>query len=480
MSVITPVNAAIGVGDVKGRTKVSKSTAPTATLYVDSQLKYSEAFDVLKKVNAERKKVGASELKMDTELLAVAMLRAEETAIYFSHTRPNGEICFTASDKIWGENIAAGQTNATAVMNSWMNSPGHKENILTASYQSIGIGCTVINGVTYWVQLFGNDNAATAAQSSYKNQQREANISVNPQASFYSPTLKIAQSDLKVGGTTTLTYQINNSFVDLAAKAKSFTFTSSNTSVCTVNASGKITATGGGTATVSAYPKGFSNVKSSVKVTVASQPSFTVRYHANKGTGSMDNTSVVIGKNTALKANVFKRTGYTFGGWNIQRKSDNKWLYTKGGKDGWYKKNKQPSGYKLKSYKNKARISNVSKRNKEVITAYATWNANKYTVSYHRNGGKGKISNTKISYAQNARLKSNTFKRNKHTFRGWSAYRRSDKKWLYVKGSKAEWYVKGAQPAGYNLRVFGNRAKIKNLTTVRNDKITMYANWRKR
>ena len=53
-----------------------------------------------------------------------------------------------------GENIAYGQSTPQQVMNAWMNSSGHRANILNANYTTIGVGYTVINGTAYWAQLF--------------------------------------------------------------------------------------------------------------------------------------------------------------------------------------------------------------------------------------------------------------------------------------------------------------------------------------
>ena len=55
----------------------------------------------------------------------------------------------------WGENIAMGQSNASAVVTAWMNSEGHRENILKPEYRKIGIGVYYLNDTPYWVQNFG-------------------------------------------------------------------------------------------------------------------------------------------------------------------------------------------------------------------------------------------------------------------------------------------------------------------------------------
>lgn len=117
--------------------------------------------EVLRLVNEERAKEGLDPLKMDSGLLDAAHIRSKEIKQYFSHTRPDGTICFTAiansnaySPK--GENIAMGQGSPKKVMESWMNSDGHRKNILTPEYNCIGVGCYKDSeGVLYWVQMFG-------------------------------------------------------------------------------------------------------------------------------------------------------------------------------------------------------------------------------------------------------------------------------------------------------------------------------------
>lgn len=111
-------------------------------------------------VNEERAKEGLNPVTLDAEISAAAQVRAHEAAQSFSHTRPNGTSCFTAlkeagiSYKGAGENIAYGQATPAAVMNDWMNSSGHRANIMNAKYTKIGVGYTVVGGVAYWSQFF--------------------------------------------------------------------------------------------------------------------------------------------------------------------------------------------------------------------------------------------------------------------------------------------------------------------------------------
>ncbi|MBR1748537.1 MAG: leucine-rich repeat protein [Bacilli bacterium] len=123
---------------------------------------YDYAKEVLELVNTEREKLGLNKISLDLELTESAMLRAREIDTYFEHKRLTGESCFTVNEKASGENIAIGQGNPNSVMNSWMNSSGHKANILGKSYKSIGIGAYKNkNGSYHWVQLFSTQDAVS-------------------------------------------------------------------------------------------------------------------------------------------------------------------------------------------------------------------------------------------------------------------------------------------------------------------------------
>lgn len=118
---------------------------------------------VVNLVNIERAKQGLSPLTIDTGLEKAAFVRAREIQVNFSHTRPNGTSFSTAikeagvSYRRCGENIAWGQKSPEAVVTAWMNSSGHRANILSTDYTRIGIGyLTNASGTPYWVQLFAN------------------------------------------------------------------------------------------------------------------------------------------------------------------------------------------------------------------------------------------------------------------------------------------------------------------------------------
>lgn len=122
---------------------------------VSGKSNYDYINEVFKLVNEERSKEGLKPLILDNELTESAIFRAAETVLYFDHVRPDGTLCDTISDRLFGENIAAGQSNPQSVMDSWMKSTGHRENILDDEFESIGIGhFQASNGIDYWVQTF--------------------------------------------------------------------------------------------------------------------------------------------------------------------------------------------------------------------------------------------------------------------------------------------------------------------------------------
>lgn len=113
------------------------------------------ADEVVRQVNLERRKAGLRELRVSAALDRAAQVRGWEITQRFSHTRPDGRSWRTVSDAVYGENIARGQRTADKVMAAWMSSPGHRANILRPGFGSIGVCCLVVDGVTYWAQLFG-------------------------------------------------------------------------------------------------------------------------------------------------------------------------------------------------------------------------------------------------------------------------------------------------------------------------------------
>ena len=134
---------------------------PGQVLTIPTDDSYAKEFEaeVVRLVNIERKKAGLSELKHNWELSRVARYKSEDMRDkgYFSHTSPTYGSpfqmmkSFGISYRTAGENIAKGQTTPAAVVKGWMNSPGHRANILNSSFTEIGVGYASGN---YWTQMF--------------------------------------------------------------------------------------------------------------------------------------------------------------------------------------------------------------------------------------------------------------------------------------------------------------------------------------
>ncbi|MET8475101.1 CAP domain-containing protein [Streptomyces sp. NPDC006422] len=120
------------------------------------------AAQVLSLVNRERSKVGCSPVTADSGLAALATAFSDDMAArdFFDHTDPDGASPWDRAKKagitdLGGENIARGQANAQSVMDAWMNSPGHKANILNCDFKTLGVGVHFGSGGPWWTQDFG-------------------------------------------------------------------------------------------------------------------------------------------------------------------------------------------------------------------------------------------------------------------------------------------------------------------------------------
>ncbi len=130
----------------------------------------SDEWEVLRIVNIERYKNGCPPLLLVAPLQDAANIRAEEHMKDRSigHKRPDGSSCFTAIDynfrngRMLGENLAVNVTPSEA-MAAWMNSSGHRANILSRRYHFIGIGTIKMKGEKSWMQLFSSGDYITQA-----------------------------------------------------------------------------------------------------------------------------------------------------------------------------------------------------------------------------------------------------------------------------------------------------------------------------
>lgn len=159
--------------------------ASTATVKISVKYGQTEAREMLDGINKFRtsktwywnesntKKVtvkGRKALKYDYELEKVAMQRAAEIAMSFSHTRPNNKRCFTAytfDSGCMGENIAAGYETQAEALKGWRENnekydgQGHRRNMLVKDFKYVAVGHAYYNGYHYWVQLFSSTAGST-------------------------------------------------------------------------------------------------------------------------------------------------------------------------------------------------------------------------------------------------------------------------------------------------------------------------------
>ncbi|MGK5522375.1 CAP domain-containing protein, partial [Micromonospora sp. URMC 107] len=121
----------------------------------------SQARQVVDLVNAERAKAGCGALGIDDKLTTAAQRHSQDQADHrnMSHTGSDGSDPGDRLDRVgyawrtYGENVAWNQQTPAAVMDAWMNSPGHRANILNCAFTEIGVGVASSNG-PYWTQVF--------------------------------------------------------------------------------------------------------------------------------------------------------------------------------------------------------------------------------------------------------------------------------------------------------------------------------------
>ncbi|MFD5815021.1 CAP domain-containing protein [Streptomyces sp. NPDC127038] len=140
----------------------SETSAPVAVAPVNVSAQAAAEAEVLKLVNDERAKVGCSPVAANSALTDLAQAFSEDMAArdFFDHTDPSGLTPWDRAAKagitdLGGENIARGQADAAAVMDAWMNSPGHKANILNCDFKTLGVGVHFGEGGPWWTQDFG-------------------------------------------------------------------------------------------------------------------------------------------------------------------------------------------------------------------------------------------------------------------------------------------------------------------------------------
>ncbi len=146
------------------RTEKAASVEETEAETIEAPRYNETSLEILDLINKEREKKGLEPLAMDENLYEAAQIRAKELVKQYDHARPDGSACFTVLDEVGfvycfaAENIAYTQgalSNPETVMEMWMDSTGHRKNILNTDGDLVGIALVKSGRNTYWVQIFG-------------------------------------------------------------------------------------------------------------------------------------------------------------------------------------------------------------------------------------------------------------------------------------------------------------------------------------
>ncbi|PMR58701.1 hypothetical protein C1A38_23335 [Verrucosispora sp. ts21] len=157
----TPARSSTAPSRQSAERRGSPSRGATVTTSPSNPAGASQAAQVVDLVNAERAKAGCGALTVDEKLTTAAQRHSQDQADNrnMSHTGSDGSDPGERIDRVgyawrtYGENVAWNQQSPAAVMDAWMNSPGHRANILNCAFTEIGVGVASSNG-PYWTQVF--------------------------------------------------------------------------------------------------------------------------------------------------------------------------------------------------------------------------------------------------------------------------------------------------------------------------------------
>lgn len=252
----------IGLLQFPAPSKAQAATPKSCKISYKATARNSEIEKVLYYTNKKREAHGKKPLKLDKRLSRYAIRRAGEMVIKFDHRRPNGRYFSTyqmGNNTKMGENIAAGRPTAEAVVDGWMKSKGHRDQLLDSNYTSIGIGVVEYKGERFWVQLFGN------RREYYKAPTKDVSRTFTTYAKPYNLNLK---QYFNKGYTKSYIYHKepnHTGWPSVYIYPSCFKWSSSNTKVAKVR-NGKITKVGGGTAYIRAY---IGTIKKSRQISVS-------------------------------------------------------------------------------------------------------------------------------------------------------------------------------------------------------------------
>ncbi len=245
-------------------------------VHVEGYIDTGMAQEILDIVNEERLAAGQEPLTMDSNLQKTAELRSAELSVYYSHTRPDGSDWNSAFPAMRflhiGENIAVGQDSAREVMTTWMNSKGHRENILGSDYHSIGIGCFRANGYWCFTQNFSSNDGDGANGQNIENETLYL-TDVNLHPSLLGK-IKLQKESKSSGKDQLIVTGINLGWSHLSFELDNnlFSFSSSDPNIATVDETGQLTYISTGKATITATLNSNESLETSVKISSVTKP----------------------------------------------------------------------------------------------------------------------------------------------------------------------------------------------------------------
>lgn len=228
-------------------------------LNITVERNYDYAKQVLELVNQERIKAGVGTVKMDEELTEAAMIRAMELTVDFDHGRANLLPMRTLVSVVVMENAGYAGDSPQIIMDAWMNSDGHRYNILYNNWNSVGIGCIKYKDTYFWIQLFSRkEPVGTILSGQIKNEEK---IEVSSKFLHLSSSNNIVSNSINGMSVLSLSQPcVNWEDFSFEPNASSFTFNSSNPNIATIDKSGTISVLKNGVTTITAYYTGTEDV----------------------------------------------------------------------------------------------------------------------------------------------------------------------------------------------------------------------------
>lgn len=200
---------------------------------VTATVDYSAAHRMLDLINAERAAVGLNALSYNYNLEYYAKLRAAEVSILNAHLRADG------SNVAYSENYSIGWGSADAAHGAFMNSAGHRANILNPNYSSMAGGVLTIGGKSYWVQVFTSSGDPGSPNGMSGSSTESFNVTTSAASNNESYSNLDDKITLKQGNGIHIDAGVNGQIVAAS-------WSSDNTAVATVDASGYVSAVGQG------------------------------------------------------------------------------------------------------------------------------------------------------------------------------------------------------------------------------------------